>query len=312
MIIDTDIGTDIDDAYALLLALASPELDIRGITLVHGKVDIRARIALKLLKLAGREDIPVIPGESKPMNPERPIYWPGHEGRGLDFSDISVPSSSFSVHGARPENAEPGTKNEEPMWSAVEFIANQADKDTILLPIGPMTNVGMAIRDYPSEMARYKGIVAMASTFNGFGPENAGGEHNIALDPEAAEIVLDSGIPIVLAGLNVTLQTSLTRRMVEEISAAGTPLAEFMSLMTEDWFSLVGRDTTAMHDSTAVAESFAPDLVETVSVKATVDKAQAGRIAYEVDEDSSVRICTSLDADGFQKLFFSRILEAVH
>lgn len=290
MIIDTDIGTDIDDAYALLLAIASPELDVRGVTLVHGKVDIRARIALKLLKLAGREDIPVIPGESKPMNPERPIYWPGHEGRGLDFSDIELPAGD---------------------QSAMEFLASQANEDTILLPIGPMTNVGMAIRDYPSEMARYGGIVAMASTFNGFGPENAGGEHNIALDPEAAETVLDSGIPILLAGLNVTLQTSLTRRMVQEISAAGTPLARFMSLMTEDWFSVVGRDTTAMHDSLAVAVSFAPDLVETVPVRAEVDKIMAGFITYFEAEDSPVRICTSLDAGRFQKLFFSRILEAV-
>ncbi|HET6455030.1 MAG TPA: nucleoside hydrolase [Armatimonadota bacterium] len=290
VIIDTDIGTDIDDAYALLLALASPELDIRGITLVHGNMDVRAGIALKLLKLAGREDIPVIPGESKPMNPERPIYWPGHEGKGLDFSDIELPAGD---------------------QSAMEFLASQANEDTVLIPIGPMTNVGMAIRDYPSEMARYKGIVAMASTFNGFGPENAGGEHNIALDPEAAEIVLNSGIPIVLAGLNVTLQTSLTRRMVEEISAAGTPLAEFMSLMTEDWFSLVGRDTTAMHDSTAVAICAEPDIFEMVPVRAEVDMARAGQISYYEADDSPVRICTSVDAGRFQKLFFSRILEAV-
>lgn len=289
VIIDTDIGTDIDDAYALLLAIASPELDVRGVTLVHGKVDIRAKIALKLLKLAGREGIPVIPGESKPMNPDRPIYWQGHEGRGLDFSDIEFPKGQ----------------------SAVQFIVSHAAPDTILVPIGPMTNVGLAIRDHPNEMARYKGIVAMASTFNGFGPENAGTEHNIALDPEAAEIVLDSGIPTVLVGLNVTMQTSLTRRMVEMISAARTPLARFMSLMTEDWFSVVGRDATNMHDPLAAAITFAPDLVETVPVTAKVDMAKAGLITYEAYEDSPVGICTSLDADRFQQLFLSRILEAV-
>ena len=290
VIIDTDIGTDIDDAYAVLLALASPELDVRGITLVHGNLYIRAGIALKLLKLAGRSDIPVIWGNSLPMNPERPIYWPGHEGHGLDFSDVESPAGD---------------------QSAAEFIASQANEETILVPIGPMTNVGIAVRDNPNEMARYKGIVAMASTFNGFGPENAGGEHNIALDPEAAEIVLNSGIPILLVGLNVTLQTSLTSGMVERMSAARTPLAQLMSLMTREWFSVVGRDTTAMHDPLAVAVTFEPDLVETVPVKATVDKAQAGRIAYEAGEASPVRICASLDADGFQKLFFSRILEAV-
>ena len=290
VIIDTDIGTDIDDAYALLLAISSPELDVRGVPLVHGDLRTRAEIALKLLKLAGREDVPVIWGESRPMNPDRPICWPGHESRGIDLSDVEV-----SVH---PE-------------SAVEFLVNHAHPDTVLIPIGPMTNVGLAIRKHPSEMSRYKGIVAMASTFNGFGPQNAGVEHNIALDPEAAEIVLNSGIPTLLAGLNVTLQTSLTRRMVEEMSAAGTPLARFMSAMTTDWFSVVGRDTTNMHDPLAVAATFAPDLVETVPVRAEVDVTRAGLIAYYESEDSPVRICTSVDVGRFQKLFFSRVLEAV-
>jgi len=111
-----------------------------------------------------------------------------------------------------------------------------------------------------------------------------------------------------MAGLNVTLQTSLTRRMVEEISASGTPLAEFMKAMTEDWFSVVGRDTTAMHDSTAVALCIEPSIFETVPVRAEVDMASAGITYFEADE-SPVSICTAIDVDRFQKLFFSRILE---
>ena len=294
VIIDTDIGTDIDDAYALLLALSSPELKLRGITLVHADIETRARIALKLLKLAGRLDIPVIPGESQPMNSERPLYWGGHEGRGLDFSDVESEVAALKT-----------------AVSAPEFIARTASENPgriVLIPIGPLTNVGIAIRDYPREMGRLKGIVCMGSTFQGFGPENAGIEHNIKLDPEAAQIVLGSGIPLLLVGLNVTLQTSLTEERVNEMAAKRTPLAEYMAHMTRDWFGVVGRKATCMHDPLAVAASFAPDMVTTIPVTAEVSLDNAGSVAYfEADESSPVRICTDVAVDRFHAVFYSRV-----
>ena len=294
-ILDTDIGTDIDDAYALLLALASPELNLRGVTLVHADVATRAQIAVKLLKLAGRSDIPVLLGECIPMNDNRPLCWGGHEGRGLDFSDVE------------PEVASLGDRE-----TAVEFIArtvSESPGEVVLIPIGPLTNVGIAIRDYPTEMSRLKGIVCMGSTFQGFGAENAGIEHNIKLDPEAAKIVLGSGIPILLVGLNVTLQTSLTEARVHDLAEKGTPLAEYIAHMTRDWFEVVGRTTTCMHDPLAVAVSYQPDLVETVHARAEVDPETAGSITYsEAGTDSPIRICSRLDVDAFHDLFYSRIV----
>jgi purine nucleosidase len=298
VIVDTDIGTDIDDAYAVLLAVSSPELNVRGITLVHGNLRVRANIVLKLLKLAGRPDIPVLPGESMPMNSDRPIHWVGHEGRGLDFSDVET-ELERSFEGP----------------SAPEFLAQMAAEtpgQLVLLPIGPLTNVGLAIERYPREMAKLKCIVAMASTFNGFGRQHAGVEHNIALDPEAAEIVLASGIPVLLIGLNVTRQTALTRRAVEEISAAGTPLADFMARMTEDWLAMTDRSQTPMHDPLAVASCIEPSIEKSVQVSAEVDLETPGLVAYaEAGSDSPLRICTELDAGRFDRLFQNRIMSAV-
>lgn len=297
VIIDTDIGTDIDDAYALLLALGSPELTIRGITLVHADIEARARIAVKLLTLARRLDIPVFPGESKPMNPDRPLCWPGHEGRGLDFSDVDT------------EVAQVMSREK-----AAEFIARSVSESTgeiILIPIGPLSNLGIAIRDFPNEMSRAKGIVCMGSTFQGFGRENAGIEHNIKLDPEAAKIVLESGMPILLVGLNVTLRTSLPADRVNQLAETGTPLAEYMAHMTRDWYGVVGRTTTSMHDPLAVAATYRPDIVQWAHARAEVDLKRAGSIAYfEADESSPVRICTSVNVDAFHDLFYSRITAA--
>ncbi len=294
VIIDTDIGTDIDDAYALLLALASPELNIKGLTLVHADLQTRARIALKELQLAGRPDIPIVLGESLPVNPERPLCWPGHEGRGLDFSEVEDQVSAMR----------PGL--------AAEFIARSAMEkpgELVLIPIGPLTNVGRAIQQFPREMAQLKGIVCMGSTFNGFGRENAGGEHNIHLDPEAADIVLRSGIPLVLVGLNVTTRTSLAKAVVDQLAAAGTPLGEFMAHMTYDWFRVLNREVTNMHDPLAVAVSYRSDMVTTVPVRAEVSMDNPGSIAYfEAGQDSPVRICTSVNVDAFHDLFYTRII----
>ena len=295
VILDTDIGTDIDDAYAVLLAVSSSELNVQGVTLVYGDVGVRRRIALKLLKLAGRPDIPVVEGEEYPLNRERPIYWGGHEGRGIESSDIEdIPRLDVS---------------------APEFMATAAAEqpgELLLITIGPLTNAAIAIQNHPREMARLQGIVAMASTFAGFGPEKAGVEHNVKCDPEAADIVLGSGIPVLLVGLNVTLQTALTRSHVERIAGGGTPLAGLMAHMTEDWIRVTNRDSTPMNDGLAVAASFQPAIMSTATVRPEVSKEVAGAITYyEAGPESPIRICTSMDVGRFDELFFPRIFGAV-
>jgi len=295
VIIDTDIGTDVDDAYAVLLAISSPELNVRGVTLVHGDVDLRAEIAAKLLKLAGRPDIPLALGESSPMRTDRPVTWLGHEGRGLDFSDVEDLSLAKE--------------------HAAEFIARAADEhpgEVVLVTIGPLTNAGVLLRDFPREASKLRGMVAMASTFNGFGPENAGREHNASVDPEAFELVLQSGIPTLVVGLNVTLQTALNRSHLAQIGASGTSLSRLMVYMTEDWLRVIGRDVAHMHDPLAVAASFDSGVVALIPVKADASKERAGFVTYhEAGPESPIRICTAVDTARFDGLFYPRILRAV-
>lgn len=292
VIIDTDIGTDVDDAYAILLALASPELNVRGITIVHAHIDIRAKIAMNLLKLAGRTDIPVALGERTALRSERPVFWMGHEGRGLDFADID---------GVRPHPEH-----------AVRFIARLASENPgklTLITIGPLTNVGLLVRDHPREATCLHGIVSMASTFLGFGRENTGREHNAAIDPEAIDLVLRSGIPILLVGLNVTQQTWLTYENLEQIRGCGNKLSSFMCDMTREWFAVVGKEAVNMHDPLAVAVAFDPSLVKAIPVSAEVDLSSEKITYHGAGVDSNVRICTEVDSDRFHKLFYERIIK---
>lgn len=295
VVIDTDIGTDVDDAYAVLLAFSSPELNVRGLTIVHGDVGLRAKIAAKLLKLAGRADITLALGERSPMRPDRPITWLGHEGRGLDFSDVEDLTPA-KEHGAG-------------------FIARTADEHAggvTLITIGPLTNAGVLVRDFPREASKLRGIVAMASTFNGFGSESAGREHNASVDPEAMELVFQSGVPTLIVGLNVTLQTALNRSHLAQIGASGTSLSRLMVYMTEEWLRVIDRDVAYMHDPLAVAASFDAAVVTTIPVTPEVSKERAGFVAYhEAGTESPVRICTAVDTARFDQLFYSRILRAV-
>jgi purine nucleosidase len=294
VVIDTDIGTDVDDAYAILFALSSPELNVKGITLVHANLDVRAKILAKLLKLLGRTDIPFFLGERVPLKSDRPITWLGHEGRGLDFSDVEDLSP-------RPEHA-------------VEFIARLATErpgELTLITIGPMTNAGMLVRDYPRAAACLRGIVSMASTFQGFGKENAGREHNAAVDPEAMDLVLRSGIPLLIVGFNVTQQTWLTGDRLKDISACRNQLSAYMEHMTKEWFGVVGRDATNMHDPLAVAACFDPSVVETIPVTAQMDLVSGMVTYHSAEHGSHIMICTGVNLDKFHKLFYDRIMKTI-
>lgn len=295
VIIDTDIGTDVDDAYAILLALSSPELNLRGLTLVHANLETRLKITAKLLKLADRTDVPVALGETHTMNRERPLTWLGNEGRGIDFSD---------VEGFQPVGEH-----------AAEFIARTASEkpgEVTLITIGPLTNAGILLRDFPREAAMLRGIVTMGSTFNGFGPENAGREHNAAVDPEATMMLLESGIPLLLVGWNVTIQTSLVRERMAEIAALNTPMSRLIVTMTEDWLQMCKRDNTAMHDPLAVAAAFDSGVVGTISVTPEIRMESPESVIYHpAGDESPIRICNTVDVTRFEGLFFPRIMRAM-
>jgi len=285
LILDTDIGTDVDDAWALALCLASPEIELLGVTLVHADLETRAKVALKMLKLTGRTDVPVYKGISEPLAEGLGCCWCGHEGTDTDFSDIEGLSAKDG---------------------AVDFILETVKKhpgEVVVAPIGPLTNIAVAIQRDPETMRKVKRLAIMGATYEGEGREKAGVEHNIKCDPVAAKIVLESGIPATVVGLNVTGKVVIRRSDLAPIK--DTPFGGYLSAMTEQLYRLWNRDSTYMHDPLAVATEIDPSLVTTR--KMTAEALDAGRVAFTSDAEGPLDVCVDVDVDRFENLLQSRV-----
>lgn len=285
LILDTDIGTDVDDAWALALCLASPSIDLIGVTLVHADLDTRARIALKMLRLAGRDDIPVHKGLSETLTEGGKLYWAGHEGTDTDFSDI-----------AGLEAREGG----------VDFILRSVERspgEVVVAPIGPLTNIAAAISRSPETMRKVKKLAIMGTTYCGEGPDCAQREHNGCVDPEATRIVLESGIPATVVGLNVTRQVCV--RSDELSPLERSPLGQYLVAMTRQYYRVCGRDFTYMHDPLAIAAVTDPSIVTTrrMSGRALED----GSAVYAHDDAGVLDVCTDVDVDKFETMLVSTI-----
>jgi purine nucleosidase len=301
IILDTDIGTDIDDAYALILAAVSPELDLRAVTTVNNDVCLRARIAKALLKCLGRVDVPIAPGASRSLTPGETRGWGGHEGRGIDLMGIHVCQ-------------EPDFQSAPGVIAASAVHAYEEGSPLSLITIGAMTNAALALERYPNETKLLGRIVAMASDFHGFGIEHASGEHNVACDSVAFQRVLDSGIPLTLVGLNVTRQTSMTREQVEQIAAIRGPLAVSLVGMHRVWLDHIGKDGSPMHDALAVAYSFCPELLtmQPASARVLLESPIPGAILFNPPDEGkvTVNVATGLDLEGFEGMFWERVMRA--
>lgn len=283
IILDTDIGTDVDDAWALGLCLASTDLDLVGVTLVHGDLDTRAKIALKFLRLAGRPDVPVYAGEASPITDGKGIVWAGHEGTETDFSDIE----GISAH---PDG--------------VRFILDTVRRspgEVIVCSIGPLTNIAEAVRREPQTMAAVKKLVAMVGDYRGEGGHNASREHNGCVDPAATRIVLECGIPATVVGLNVTMRVTVSGE--DLLPLQGWPLGDYLAAMSRQYMRIVGRDILYMHDPLAVATIVDQSLVTCRQMGASV--LDDGRIAWR--PGGPIDVCDNVDSHRFVQLLRSNI-----
>src|ERR1700741_1695521 len=204
VIIDTDPG--VDEAFALLLAMRSPELKIEGITPVAGNVplDLTLPNALRVVEIAGRHDIPVAAGAKAPMVRRLVTATYAHGDNGLGGAVFPEP------------------KRKPIADSAADFIRETVRKypgDVTLITLGPLTNVATALNSDNELPGMIKGIVMMGGSLSG-GNITPAAEFNIYVDPEAARIVFQSGIPITMVGLDVTRKTSLTEDHVRALEAA--------------------------------------------------------------------------------------------
>jgi inosine-uridine nucleoside N-ribohydrolase len=244
ILIDCDPGHD--DAIALLLALASPELELLGVTTVAGNQTLEKTTAnaIRVLDFVGRDDIPVAAGADRPLVREPVVAAYVHGETGLDGPDLPPPQ--------RQPLAE----------HAVDFLAARVT-GTTLVAVGPLTNVALLLSRHPD--ARPERIVLMGGSI-GLGNVTPSAEFNIWADPEAAAQVFASGIDLTMIGLDVTHEALLMTEDAERLRASGRTGRMVAELY--DFFHGFHRDTygfggSPIHDAVAVAYAFRPQLVQT-------------------------------------------------
>jgi purine nucleosidase len=304
IIIDTDPGQD--DAVAILLALASPEFDILGITAVAGNVplaltEINAR---KICELAGRPNEKVYSGAIRPMLRNLVTAEHVHGRTGLDGPTLPEPKMPLQKQYA--------------VDFIIETLMTKPAKTVTLCTLGPLTNIAMALVREPRIASRVKRIVAMGGGFFEGGNVTPAAEFNIYVDPHAARLVFDSGIPITLIPLDCTHQALTTRARIEKFrqmknntGPAVAQLLEFFERFDEQKY---GTDGGPLHDPCVIAWLLQPDLFTSRDVNVSVECESELTMGMTVidwwrvsDRKANATVCRGIDADGFFKLLTERL-----
>lgn len=246
-----DVDTGLDDSLALLLAARSPALDLLGVTCVTGNVTVDKVVGntLKVLAVAGRGDVPVAIGRDKPLLEKVVSAAYVHGEDGLGGLNASLPA---------PEREPESTH-------AVDFLANllaAAPEPVTLVPLGPLTNIAVLLRERPEAAAGIHRIVLMGGAV-GAGNASAVGEFNIRQDPEAAEIVLTSGLDVTLYTWDVFTQVTFSASEVQGMTASASPSARLAGQLMDFMLRNFDRTATSIGDAGAVASVIEPEGLET-------------------------------------------------
>jgi inosine-uridine nucleoside N-ribohydrolase len=301
IVLDCDPGHD--DAIALLLALASEEVELAGVTTVHGNQTLEKTTAnaLKVLEFVGRTDVPVAAGAERPLRREPFVAAYVHGESGLDGPDLPPPSTA------------PVERH------AVDFLADTvraSDEPVTLVPTGPLTNVALFLARYPEVAARLERIVLMGGAI-GEGNVTPAAEFNIWADPEAADRVFQSGLDVTMVGLDVTHKALVGPAHQKRLRAAGRVgrmVAELLDFYGRFHRETYGWDGSPIHDAVALAHAFRPGLLEVVRTGVRVDcDGELGRGRTNVDLrgrvgwEPNANVAVDIDADGFLSLLLERI-----
>jgi len=317
IIFDTDPGTD--DALALMLALHSPELDLRAITVVPGNVTAAQGLdnALRMMSLAGRCDIPVAAGAPHPLFQKliTAEFWHGKNG----LENIELPPSKCKV---------------DPRFGPDLIIqmVHGSPHEITLVPVGPLTNIALAVLKDPSIVPLVKEVILMGGSISG-GNVNAAAEANINNDPEAAQIVFQAGWPVTMVGLDVGDKTLLSQKYLNQLEATHGPVTDFIAAVAKYLINLsaqFGSPGTPMYDPLAVGVAIDSTLVKAPEMHVDVEtrgeftrgETVANRRGYNernvlrgdhyvieaVDRvPPNAKVCVDVEADRFLQLFVSRI-----
>lgn len=297
VILDTDLGSDVDDAMAFSQLLGSPGVDIVGVTTVYGDTLLRARLTQRLASLAGRR-VRVFAGETTPLS-GRDVWWPGHEG---------------SLHAdLESEPVEPGT--------AVDFLVDQVAAhpgEIDVIAIGPLTNIAGAIRRDPNFAKNVKHLWVMGGAFTAEGMDPGSGtntEHNFRSDDIATKTVFESGIAATVTGLEVTQKVEVRSDQIAEFAAAGA-LGRALELDIQQWWRFWNEEWNVPHDPITVLTLLRPELFTfsepgSISIRlgdSTTDD-NAGNSTF-VPGPGRVRIAVDLDATAVAAEIVSAIVAA--
>jgi purine nucleosidase len=317
IILDTDPGSD--DAMALMLALNSPELDVRAVTVVPGNVTAKQGLenALRMMSLANRCDIPVAAGAQHPLFQKliTAEFWHGKNG----LANMELPPSKCKV---------------DSRWGPdlIIELVHAAPHEITLVPVGPLTNIALAVEKDPSLVPLVKEVIIMGGSITG-GNSTAAAEANIYNDPEAAQIVFQAGWPLTMVGLDVGDKTLLSPKYLEQLNQIHGPVNDFIYGVAHyliDLSAQFGSSGTPMYDPLAVGVAIDATLVKAplmhVDVETRGEFTRGETVANRhnmvernvlhgdrymvegVDKvEPNAKVCVEVDADRFLQLFVSRI-----
>jgi inosine-uridine nucleoside N-ribohydrolase len=317
IIFDTDPGTD--DAMALMLALTSPELDVRAITVVPGNVTAQQGLenALRMASLANRCDIPVAAGAQHPLFQKliTAEFWHGKNG----LANIELPPGKCKVDGRFGPDL-------------IIQLVHASPHELTLVPVGPLTNIALAVLKDPSIVPLVKEVIIMGGSITG-GNVNGAAEANIYNDPEAAQIVFQARWPLTMVGLDVGDKTLFSRQYLSQLAQGHGPINDFIVQVAGflvDLSEKYGSGGTPMYDPLAVGVAIDATLVKAPAMHVDVEtrgeftrgETVANRHGvvernvlhgdrYVIEGADKVepnaKVCVDVDADRFLQLFISRI-----
>jgi inosine-uridine nucleoside N-ribohydrolase len=301
VIVDCDPG--LDDALALLLVVASPELELLGVTTVAGNQTVNKTTAnaLRVLALAGREDVRVARGADRPLVGELLVADDAHGDSGLGGLVLPEPKT------------EPAKEH------AVDFLAEQllgADRPITLFALGPLTNLALLLALHPDATRGIERIVLMGGAI-GEGNQTASAEFNIWIDPEAAASVFQSGLDVTMVGLDVTNRAVLTPQDADRlrgggpVGAAAATMLDFYLGFYETAYEHGG---APIHDAVAVAQALGPGVVTTLARRVEIELRGLCRGRTVVDmrrrttlPEPNADVAVDIDVEAFRDLLLERL-----
>jgi purine nucleosidase len=299
IIIDTDPG--IDDAVAILLALASPELEVLGLVTVAGNLPLAAtaRNARSIVELAGRPELPVYAGCPRPLGPTRIDAEAAHGAGGL--GDLVLPPPAMPL---RPEHG---------VTYLIDTLRGAEPNSITVCALGPLTNIALALVAAPEIAPSIAELVVMGGASHGRGNVTPAAEFNIYADPHAAALVLDSGLSITMVPLDVTEGVRSTPERIAPIRALGTRCGAAIAELLGPRRALA-KPPMAMHDPCVIAYLLMPELFGGREVNVAIETQSPLAMGLTLIDwrgisgrKPNARVIEAVDADGVYRLLAERL-----